>query len=75
MDDTTVYEDPQALSAALMTRDRAYMAKWLALQILMTDEVVCEDEELYGRLSDLQERWQEDVLAGYGVTAPPQLPS
>jgi hypothetical protein len=49
------------------------MARWLALQVLMADEVVQGDEELFGRLSDLQEEWQEETLAGYGA-APPSGP-
>jgi hypothetical protein len=69
MDDGTVIQGPLAMSAALMTGERAYMAKWLALEILMTDETVCEDEELYGQLSALQEKWQEETLAKYGVTS------
>jgi hypothetical protein len=69
MDPGTVIEDPLALSAALMTEERAYMAKWLALEILMTDETVCEDGELYGKLSVLQEKWQEETLARHGVTS------
>jgi hypothetical protein len=68
MDDGTVIQDPLAMSAALMTEERAYMAKWLALEILMTDETVCEDETLYGKLSALQEKWQEETLARHGVT-------
>jgi hypothetical protein len=68
MDAGTVLQDPLTLSAALMTEERAYMAKWLALEILMTDETVCEDEELYGKLSVLQEKWQEETLARHGVT-------
>jgi Trm5-related predicted tRNA methylase len=71
MDDGTVIQDPSAMSAALMTEERAYMAKWLALEILMTDETVCEDEELYGQLWELQEKWQEETLAKYGVTPAP----
>lgn len=67
MDDRTVIQDPHALSAELMTRERAYMARWLALEILMTDDAVCADEELYGRLSELQERWQQETLAKHGV--------
>lgn len=60
-------EDPRALSAELMTTERAYMARWLALEVLMTDEAVCADEELFSRLSDLQERWQEQTLAKHGA--------
>ena len=52
-----------------MTEERAYMARWLALEVLMTDETVCEDEELYGELSALQEKWQEETLARHGVTS------
>jgi len=44
--------------------------RWLALEVLMTDETVCEDEELYGRLSALQEKWQQETLARHGVTSP-----
>jgi hypothetical protein len=70
LDDAAVDQDPQALSALLMTREPAYMARWLALQVLMTDEVVQGDEELFGRLSDLQEQWQEETLGGYGAAPP-----
>ena len=69
MDGGTVIQDPLALSATLMTEERAYMARWLALEVLMTDEAVCEDEELYGRLSVLQEKWQQETLARHGVTS------
>jgi hypothetical protein len=69
MDGGTVTRDPLALSATLMTEERAYMAKWLALEVLMTDQAVCEDEELYGRLSVRQEKWQEETLARHGVTS------
>jgi hypothetical protein len=68
MDAGTVIQDPSAMSAALMTEERVYMAKWLALEVLMTDETVCEDEELYGKLSALQEKWQEETLARHGMT-------
>jgi hypothetical protein len=69
MDGGIVIQDPLTLSATLMTEERAYMARWLALEILMTDETVCEDEELYGKLSVLQEKWQEETLARHGVTS------
>jgi hypothetical protein len=68
MDAGTVIQDPLALSATLMAEERAYMARWLALEVLMTDETVCGDEELYGKLSALQEKWQEETLARHGVT-------
>jgi hypothetical protein len=69
MDGGTVIQDPLELSATLMGEERVYMAKWLALEVLLTDETVCEDEELYGKLSLLQEKWQEETLARRGVTS------
>jgi hypothetical protein len=68
MDGSPAIRDPLALSARLMTQERAYMARWLALEVLMTDEAVCEDEDLYNRLSALQEQWQQETLARHGVT-------
>jgi hypothetical protein len=58
---------PRALSAELMTTERAYMARWLALEVLMTDEAVCADEDLFNRLSELQDKWQEETLAKHGA--------
>jgi hypothetical protein len=51
MNEGTVIQDPQALSETLMTEERAYMARWLALEVLMTDEAVCCDEDLFDKLS------------------------
>lgn len=68
MDDGPAIKDALALSARLMTEERAYMARWLALEILMTDEAVCADEALYDRLSALQEKWQQETLTRHGVT-------
>ena len=67
MNGNTALEDPLALSAKLMKDERAYMARWLALEVLMTDETVCQDEDLYSRLSALQEKWQQETLARHGV--------
>ena len=69
MDGDTVTQDPLELSATLMRDERAYMAKWLALEVLMTDETVCEDGELFDKLSALQDKWQQETLARHG-TAP-----
>ena len=69
MDGDTVTQDPLELSATLMRDERAYMAKWLALEVLMTDETVCEDEGLFDKLSTLQDKWQQETLARHG-TAP-----
>ena len=59
----TVIQDPQALSDTLMTEERAYMARWLALEVLMTDEAVCDDEDLFDKLSALQGKWMRETLA------------
>jgi hypothetical protein len=67
MDSGTVIQDPQALSDTLMTEERAYMARWLALEILMTDETVCQDEDLFDKLSALQDKWKQETLARRGV--------
>lgn len=67
MDDGTVIEDPQALSDTLMTEERAYVARWLALEILMTDETVCQDEGLFDKLSALQTKWKQETLIRRGV--------
>lgn len=68
MNGGTVIHDPQALSDMLMTEERAYMARWLALEILMIDETVCEDADLFDKLSALQEKWKHETLARHGVT-------
>jgi len=41
------------------------MARWLALAVLMNDEVVCADEALYNHLSVFQE---QQMLARRGVS-------
>lgn len=46
---------------------RAEMARWLALEVLMTDEVAGQDEVLVERLSVLQERVEEDLRAKTGT--------
>jgi hypothetical protein len=71
MDDHRPLEDPLALSAKLASDERQYMARWLALEVLMTDEAVCADEDLYDRLSALQEKWQQETLARHGITRVP----
>jgi hypothetical protein len=68
MDDRTATQHPVTLSLKLASDEREYMARWLALEVLMTDEAVCADEELFDRLSALQEKWQQETLARYGVT-------
>lgn len=70
MNEGTVIQDPQALSDTLMTEERAYMARWLALEVLMTDEAVCADVDLFDRLSGLQDKWMRETLARRGVPGP-----
>jgi hypothetical protein len=65
--DGSLIQDPQTLSDMLMTEERAYMARWLALEVLMTDDTVCEDQDLFDRLSALQEKWKQETLARRGV--------
>ena len=60
-------KDPLALSIKLARDERLYMSRWLALEILMNDEAVCEDTELYDRLSNLQDKFEQETLAKYGA--------
>lgn len=62
-------KDPVALSIKLAREERLYMSRWLALEILMTDEVVREDRELYDRLSRLQDKFEQEMLAKYSAAA------
>jgi hypothetical protein len=59
-------EDPAALSARLMRENHVYMARWLALAVLLNDEVVCADRALYDRLSVFQEDQEKQMLARHG---------
>ena len=65
--DGSLIQGPQTLSDMLMTEERAYMARWLALEVLMTDDTICEDQDLFDRLSALQEKWKQETLARRGV--------
>jgi hypothetical protein len=67
LDGGTVIKDPLALSIKLARDERLYMSRWLALEILMNDEAVCEDTELYDRLSNLQDKFEQETLAKYGA--------
>jgi len=42
---------------------REDMARWLALEVLMSDEIVEQDEVLWDRLSVLQETIEERLRA------------
>lgn len=67
MDRGMVIKDPLALSIKLARDERLYMSRWLALEVLMNDEAVCEDTELFERLSDLQDKFEQETLARYGA--------
>jgi hypothetical protein len=67
MDGGTVITDPLELSARLARDEPQYMSRWLALEVLLTDETVCQDTELYDRLSQLRERFQQETLTRYGA--------
>jgi hypothetical protein len=67
MDGGTVNQDLAALSDRLMREEHAYLARWLALGVLMSDEVVCADTELYGRLAEFQDQQEQQTRAKYGV--------
>jgi hypothetical protein len=63
--DNIAIQNPTQLSVTLARDERQYMARWLALEVLMTDEDVCADADLYDKLSRLQETWEEETLARY----------
>lgn len=62
-------KSPLELSIRLGREERGYMARWLALEVLMTDEVVIADPELYDRLSALQDSMEEAKRALYSGLA------
>lgn len=51
----------QAVQAGRQHRDD--IARWLALEVLLTDEIANQDTLLLERLSLLQERVEEDLRA------------
>lgn len=48
------------------------MARWLALEVLMTDEIANQDALLMERLSVLQEQVEEDLRAKTAPAASPE---
>jgi hypothetical protein len=67
MDDGTMINDPLALSIRLAREERHYMSTWLVLEVLMTDETVGKDTDLFDRLSGLQEKLEQHAMAKYGT--------
>lgn len=59
--------DPVALYERLAADDRQYMMRWLALELLLTDDEVCADRELYDKFSALQERWEQAARERHGI--------
>ena len=55
------------LSIKLGCEEREYMARWLALEVLMTDELARQDQELYDALSRFQEAQEKDARQRYGL--------
>lgn len=68
---TTTHEDLAELSIKLGHEERAYMARWLALEVLMTDELVQEDQELYDALSRFQDVREASMRQKYGLDPAP----
>ena len=65
LDAGAVIADPAGLSATLMLKEPAYMARWLALEVLLADEAVCADTTLFDKLAALQDQWQAEMLRAY----------
>lgn len=65
----TAPQAPAQLSNKLAREEPQYMARWLALEVLMADEIVGADTDLYERLSVLQDKLQAETLARYGVAS------
>jgi hypothetical protein len=55
------------LSIKLGYKEREYMARWLALEVLMADELAQQDQELYDALSRFQDGQEKDVRQKYGL--------
>lgn len=61
--------DPLTLSATVLPAGHTYATRWLALEVLMSDEAVGADGELLAKLLALQAKWQTQALARPRVTA------
>lgn len=59
--------DPVALYESVAATDREYLIRWTALELLLTDEGVRADGELYNRLSALQEQWERAARERHGI--------
>lgn len=51
-----------------LRENREDMARWLAVEVLLTDPVALQDDDLAERLHALQDRLEELARARYGVT-------
>lgn len=65
-------EDLAELSIKLSYEEREYMARWLALEVLMADELVQEDQELYDALARFQDEQEKDMRQRHGLDPGPR---
>lgn len=66
MDGGTVTDELLEKSIRLRTTHRQDMALWLALEVLMTDDMALADETLADRLVLLQDRLESKLRAAAG---------
>lgn len=55
------------LSLANLRDHRADAARWLAVEVLLSDEAALEDDDLVDRLCSLQDRLEAQTRLRYGV--------
>jgi hypothetical protein len=76
MDAGTVTDPLMELSLRHAREQRQDMALWLAVEILMTDDMALADEELQNRLISLQDRIEDKARASArNARAPSKLPA
>ena len=68
-DNKAATADVAELAVQACREQRTDMARWLALEVLMSDELVEKDEVLWDRLSILQETMEEKIRAKAGVAS------
>jgi hypothetical protein len=69
MDDSTPVSDPVLELCLRHAREqRDEITLWLAVQVLMSDDVATADEALQDRLCGLQDRIENAMRARYGLT-------
>lgn len=63
----TTHGDLVELSLANFREHRDTAARWLAVEVLLSDEPILEDENLASALHALQDRLETQARARYGV--------